>query len=499
MFLRYWTIPYIAIEDRVLVTLYNLGIVLILGLLGYNLFIERAYFEVDRVAGHARLRLRTPADWRPLELMEELKEGRSEDSDSRGYPRSVMRHCGGGNGNNSKHLNSTSASSGDDFEEEEDPEEAATASSRCIALDSDEVSNSPTPDTLFIATRIKEVVEKALCIRGAGNGQGGNGQNRASLSKDSKEEDNQGTSKVESSKFGVGGTSTATSKDDGFSQARSSSGSESSSSDSDTPHLEAAPTDAFTGLPLKLLGTHYTRPMCGQFKRVTVSNHYPVALENFRLSVVANAEAVNFCNELKAQRLRCPYIYSTKLDNLKRERRRKRKEMRGKYGPVTKEGTLEKNETKKEHVDLSSVDGNPTDDYGADSSNDGTSKSTSAAGSQNSESGGFLGNAYAFVSGQISSLLGMKIGGEGNLNAAQNPNQNNHNSTYTPQYSAPTLGEFLEDSLDRCTTFSATLTGWCVHHLLRAWHSLAHYLLLHTGIDLFSVSEIATYLKTITH
>eukprot|EP00929_Paragymnodinium_shiwhaense_P016010 TRINITY_DN124122_c0_g1_i1.p1 TRINITY_DN124122_c0_g1~~TRINITY_DN124122_c0_g1_i1.p1 ORF type:complete len:432 (-),score=13.89 TRINITY_DN124122_c0_g1_i1:43-1338(-) len=112
--LSYWTIPYVCINDRRLTWLYNLGFGWIVSVMFTNIFMDQQYLESDTLHGIARLRLKTPKN----HVFDE-------------------QNCG--------------------------PESSISAGRKCVRWDADELGRSYSSDSLFVATRIKEIVEKASC------------------------------------------------------------------------------------------------------------------------------------------------------------------------------------------------------------------------------------------------------------------------------------------------------------------------------------------------
>lgn len=113
IFPAYWTIPYVSIEDRRLVFLYNLAFLGVVASLVSNLFLHLTYLESDRLQGISQARLKTPKDW-----------------------------TGGGGGGEDSGL---------------------CAEHSCVSWDAEEVGHSFTSDSLFVATRIKDSVEQSTC------------------------------------------------------------------------------------------------------------------------------------------------------------------------------------------------------------------------------------------------------------------------------------------------------------------------------------------------
>ena len=124
LFPSYWTIPYVSIEDRRLVYLYNLAFLGVVGSLLTNLFLHLTYLESDRLQGITQARLKTPESWSG-------HDGGEEDS----------RLC-------DEHS--------------------------CVSWDAEEVGYSVTSDSLFVATRIKDSVEQSTCPQDQ-PGEGGEG------------------------------------------------------------------------------------------------------------------------------------------------------------------------------------------------------------------------------------------------------------------------------------------------------------------------------------
>ena len=123
IFPSYWTIPYVSIEDRRLVYLYNLSFLGVVASLLSNLFLHLTYLESDRLQGLSQARLKTPESW-----------------------------SGGGGG--------------------EEP--GLCANHSCVSWDAEEVGHSYTSDSLFVATRIKDSLEQSVCPedqRGRGESQ----------------------------------------------------------------------------------------------------------------------------------------------------------------------------------------------------------------------------------------------------------------------------------------------------------------------------------------
>ena len=114
IFPSYWTIPYVSIEDRRLVYLYNLAFLGVVGSLLANLFLHLTYLESDRLQGIAQARLKTPESWAGGD------GGDSEDSSL------CQRHS-------------------------------------CVSWDAEELGYSYTSDSLFLASRLKDSVEQSTC------------------------------------------------------------------------------------------------------------------------------------------------------------------------------------------------------------------------------------------------------------------------------------------------------------------------------------------------
>ena len=121
LFPSYWTIPYVSIEDRRLVYLYNLAFLGVVGSLVTNLFLHLTYLESDRLQGITQARLKTPESW----------SGRVGVGDG----------GGGGDGEDS----------------------SLCVDHSCVSWDAEEVGYSYTSDSLFVATRIKDSVEQSIC------------------------------------------------------------------------------------------------------------------------------------------------------------------------------------------------------------------------------------------------------------------------------------------------------------------------------------------------
>ena len=118
IFPSYWTIPYVSIEDRRLVYLYNLAFLGVVGSLVTNLFLHLTYLESDRLQGITQARLKTPESW----------SGHGD---------------GGGDGGGE--------------------ESSLCVSHSCVSWDAEEVGYSHTSDSLLVATRIKDSVELSVC------------------------------------------------------------------------------------------------------------------------------------------------------------------------------------------------------------------------------------------------------------------------------------------------------------------------------------------------
>ena len=129
IFPSYWTIPYVSIEDRRLVYLYNLAFLGVVGSLLTNLFLHRTYLESDRLQGITQARLKTPESW----------SGR----------------VGGGDGDGGGGVGGDGGDGGEDSR--------LCVEHSCVSWDAEEVGYSTTSDSLFVATRIKDSVELSTC------------------------------------------------------------------------------------------------------------------------------------------------------------------------------------------------------------------------------------------------------------------------------------------------------------------------------------------------
>ena len=111
IFPSYWTIPYVSINDRRLVFLYNLALICVVASLLGNLFLHMTYLESDTLHGITQARLKTGEGW----------ASRTEE------------------------------------------EEEFCESNSCVRWDAEEVGYSYTSDSVFMATRIKDSVEQSIC------------------------------------------------------------------------------------------------------------------------------------------------------------------------------------------------------------------------------------------------------------------------------------------------------------------------------------------------
>ena len=112
IFPSYWTIPYVSIDDRRLVFLYNLAFVCVVASLLGNLFLHMTYLQSDTLHGISQARLKTGEGW----------ASRAEDE-----------------------------------------EEKFCESNSCVRWDAEEVGYSYTSDSVFLATRLKDIVEESTC------------------------------------------------------------------------------------------------------------------------------------------------------------------------------------------------------------------------------------------------------------------------------------------------------------------------------------------------
>ncbi|CAD7937575.1 unnamed protein product [Amoebophrya sp. A25] len=243
MLLSYWTIPYVAIQDTRLVYLYNVGLVAIVGWLFFNVFVDQIYLESDALQGVARLRLRSSnldparAQW-----------GSQEHSDARTRTNAISRVSG--------------------------------QSFSYAHWDADTAGQS-IGDTLFVVTRIKDVLEKCVI-------------SHPPTGVDRDEVEASGAKAHESSALAE-------------------------NSQDEVEDEDALAADFAATLVAEDSG-------CGQegYTRVSRLDRYVAGLEFFRVAITAHAEAVEFCAQFRkavressqhtasATTALCPYVYSTR-------------------------------------------------------------------------------------------------------------------------------------------------------------------------------------------
>eukprot|EP00092_Neocalanus_flemingeri_P032033 GFUD01034815.1.p1 GENE.GFUD01034815.1~~GFUD01034815.1.p1 ORF type:complete len:419 (-),score=97.40 GFUD01034815.1:129-1385(-) len=209
--LSYWTIPYVSIDDTWLVYLYNIGFVCVLGSLFGNILLYQTYLESDVLQGITEARLKTPINWSP-------------------------------------------ATKEDPFCKE----------NFCVKWDSDEVGYSYTSGSIFVATRIKDSLEKSTCDQ----------ETQAKFKALGRDEENDTIENVHV---------------------------DLSNSEEDDNVLE-----------------------CAEYKRISKKKYYPFNVEDFYLTINAYAEALEFCSSNKVssnpeehfdednRESNCPYVYSMK-------------------------------------------------------------------------------------------------------------------------------------------------------------------------------------------
>jgi len=214
--LSYWTIPYVAIDDIRLVTLYNVGFVCVLLSLFGNILLYQTYLDTDVLQGITEARLKTPAHWSP-----NVKE--------------------------------------DPFCKEK----------FCVKWDSAEVGYSYTSGSIFIATRIKDSLEKSTCDMEA------------------------------KAKFRALGKSDPLTDDEN--DKLQNVNEDISSSEENDDVLE-----------------------CAEYKRISKKRYYPYGVEDLHLVLNAYAEALEFCSSSRVSsnnddhikddemESSCPYVYAMK-------------------------------------------------------------------------------------------------------------------------------------------------------------------------------------------
>jgi len=110
--LSYWTIPYVSINDSRLICLYNVAFLCVIGSLVGNIFWYMTYLQSDTLHGITQARLKTPSSW---------------------------------------------------SDQESSVSEELCVNAQCVRWDAEEVGHSYTADSLFVATRIKDSIEKSVC------------------------------------------------------------------------------------------------------------------------------------------------------------------------------------------------------------------------------------------------------------------------------------------------------------------------------------------------
>lgn len=271
----YWTIPYVSIDDRRLIYLYNLGFLVVLGALFGDVFVHRTYLDSDVLHGITEARLKTPHDWSPRP--------------------------------------------------EQDP---FCDKNLCVKWDADEVGYSYTSDSIFVTTRIKDALEKSVCdqetrrkFKSLGNT--GSKDEVDEEGKDKFEDDHEHDADVGGEgKYkddheadindNAGDGSSAKSKllkSGGIHKKRGGNGGKELHNHHSDSSLESCEADSLENSILE----------CAEYKRVSKKYYYPYKVDDFHMAINAYAEALEFCSTKKFTTRSeedindlvnsCPYVY----------------------------------------------------------------------------------------------------------------------------------------------------------------------------------------------
>jgi len=254
----FWTIPYVSIDDRRLIYLYNLGFLVVLAALCGDVFIHRTYLDTEILHGITEARLKTPQGWSPRPDQDPFCD---------------------------KNL--------------------------CVKWDADEVGHSYTSDSIFVTTRIKDALEKSVCdqetrrkFRSLGNK--GSKDEVGGHSKDRYEDDHEHDTDVsDEDKYKDNHEDSSSKskllKSNGIPKKRGENGKNTS--------LESCDDDSLENSILE----------CAEYKRVSNKYYYPYKVDDFHIAINAYGEALEFCSNKKYTTRSeedindlnnsCPYIY----------------------------------------------------------------------------------------------------------------------------------------------------------------------------------------------
>jgi len=260
----YWTIPYVSIDDRRLIYLYNLGFLVVLAALFGDVFVHRTYLDSDILHGITEARLKTPQGWSP--------------------------------------------------QPDQDP---FCDKNLCVKWDADEVGYSYTSDSIFVTTRIKDALEKSVCdqetrrkFKSLGNT--GSKDEVGGDSKDKYEDDHEHDTDGSNDNDEAGEGSSSKSKllkSNGIRKKRGENGGKELHNHHSDSSLESCEDDSLENTILE----------CAEYKRVSKKYYYPYKVDDFHIAVNAYGEALEFCSNTKYTTRSeenmdelinsCPYVY----------------------------------------------------------------------------------------------------------------------------------------------------------------------------------------------
>lgn len=153
--LSYWTIPYVSIEDRRLVFIYNVLLLGVLSSLFVNVFVSRMYLEPASLDGVARVKVLSPPNLQ--RYMQEQSGGQPPSGGA------AIEQCAD---HVPDDLDSDAPPTAQDAFAEEDSDEPTKHEARraCVAMDADELVSFHGPGEFFVLTRVKDVLQEREMI-----------------------------------------------------------------------------------------------------------------------------------------------------------------------------------------------------------------------------------------------------------------------------------------------------------------------------------------------